>query len=268
MPGEFMSHMSLRASETVRLDVAPGVWLQGQWSHGPELREFAIVFLHGFCSVRYGEKAQALEESCARRGWTFATFDFRGHGESSGKLRELRGSGLLADLDTIYGFLNQHGVNRLCLFGPSMGGWAAAWYALRRPGRVAATALVAPGFHILTARWDKLSPPEREEWRRTGVLRIKNQWLDAELGYGFMEEVSQFPPEELLRDYRTPTLIFQGLRDDVVPAAKTIAWVEACQNSQLELRLYKDGDHRLTDRKHEMAEAACEYFAQFVSSKS
>ncbi len=260
--------MSLRRSETVRLDVAPGFWLQGQWSCGAEPRDFAVVFLHGFCSVRYGEKAQALEGCCARRGWTFATFDFRGHGESSGMLRELRGSGLLVDLDAVFGFLKLKGVKRLCLFGSSMGGWAAAWYAMRRPGRVAANALVAPGFHILTARWDKLTPAEREEWRRTGVLRIQNQWLNAELGYGFVEELPQFPPEELLRDYRTPTLIFQGLRDEVVPADKTISWVEACQNPQLELRLYKNGDHRLTDRKQEMAEAACEYFAQFVSSKS
>jgi pimeloyl-ACP methyl ester carboxylesterase len=263
-----MSHMSRRRSESVRLNVAPDGWLQGQWSRGREQLPFAVVFLHGFCSVRYGEKAQALEECCARRGWTFATFDFRGHGESSGKVRELRGSTLLADLDTIYVFLNSHGVQQLCLFGSSMGGWAASWYALRRPGRVAATALVAPGFHFLSARWDKLTPVEQAEWQRTGILRIQSPWINAELGYGLIEERPLFAPDDMLRELRTPTLIFQGMRDEVVPAARTIAWVESCQNPQLELRLYKDGDHRLTDRKQEMAEAACEHFARFVSSKS
>jgi pimeloyl-ACP methyl ester carboxylesterase len=254
-----------RRGELIRIDLPAGGWLQGQMSWQSPPRDFAVVFLHGFCSVRYGEKAQALEEACARRGWVFATFDFRGHGESSGSISELTGSGLLADLDAVFDLLTKCGVSRLCFVGSSMGGWAAAWYGLRHPERVMANALIAPGFHILTARWDKLSAEERENWKRTGVLHIKNPWLEADLGYGFVEEASLFPQEQLWNEYRTPTLIFHGLEDEIVPAAKSLAFLERCQNPHLELRLYKDGDHRLTDRKEEMAEASCEFFAKWAS---
>jgi pimeloyl-ACP methyl ester carboxylesterase len=256
-----MNHAD-RHREMLRIDLPGGGWLQGQWSHAAMLPDFAVVFIHGFCSVRYGEKAQALEECCAKRGWTFASFDMRGHGESSGMLRDLRGSGLIADLDAIFAALSQRGVRRLAFLGSSMGGWAAAWYGLLRPERVIAIGLIAPGFHILTARWEKLTEPERAEWKRTGVLTIRNQWLSAELGYGLVEELPQFPPERLLRDLRVPTLIFQGMRDDIVPADRTIAWLKCCANPRLELRLYKDGDHRLTDRKLELAEATCEFVAR------
>jgi alpha-beta hydrolase superfamily lysophospholipase len=252
-----------RNAENVRLELSGGGWLQGQFSWQVLPADFAVVFLHGFCSVRYGEKAQALEEACARRGWPFATFDFRGHGESSGTTRELTGSGLLADLDAVHGFLAARGVERLCFFGSSMGGWAAAWYALRSPRRVIANALLAPGFHILTARWDKLTPDAQAEWKRTGVLHIKNPWLEADLGFGFVQEAPHFPQEQLWREYATPTLIFQGMRDEIVPPSRTLTFLEHCAHPHLEVRLYKDGDHRLTDRKAGMAEAACEFYARW-----
>ncbi len=255
---------SKRIKEGVRLDIAPDEWLQGQWSYVEERPDFAVVFLHGFTSVRYGEKAEALEAACGRRDWTFATFDFRGHGESSGLLRELRGSRLLADLDAVRDFLSGNGVKRLCLVGSSMGGWVAAWYGFRHPERVVASAFIAPGFHFVTARWDRLDAEGREAWRRTGVLRIKTTTGDADLGYGLVEEAAQFAMEDLLRGYRTPTLIFHGVKDDVVPYARSLAFVEQAAGPHVELRLYKDGDHRLVDRKDEMAEAACGFFKHWL----
>lgn len=251
-----------RRSEMVRLDVAPGAWLQGQWSYVEPRPDFAVVFVHGFRSVRYGEKSQALEQACARRGWTFASFDFRGHGESSGRMRELRGSGLLADLEAVRRFLTEKGVSRLCLVGSSMGGWASAWFALRHPDAVKACVFIAPGFHFLTARWDRLSEAEREAWKREGVLRIRNEWVETEISYGLVEEASQFPLETLAQEYRTPTLIFQGMLDDIVPFGRVLAFLEQAKYPHIELRLYKDGDHRLVDRKEEMAEAACEFIAR------
>jgi pimeloyl-ACP methyl ester carboxylesterase len=253
-----------RREELVRLDLAPGAWLQGQWSYTMPGREPAVVFVHGFCSVRYGEKSQALEAACARRGWTFAAFDFRGHGESSGSIRDLRGSSLLADLEAVADFLARCGVRRIALVGSSMGAWVAAWYALRHPAQVAACAFIAPGFHFPTARWERLSAPEQQAWKEQGFLRIRNQWIETELGYALVEEAGQFPLESLARGYQTPTLIFQGMQDDVVPAARTLAFVEQAAFPHIELRIYKDGDHRLVDRKDPLAEAACNFFAPWV----
>lgn len=250
-----------RTAEMVRLRLGSEDWLQGQWSFTPPLADFAVVYVHGFSSHRYGEKAQALEAACARRGWTFAAFDFRGHGESSGSLRDLRGSQLLEDLAAVREFLAERGVRQSFLVGSSMGGWVSAWFAFRHPELVPACALIAPAFHFLSARWERLGPVEREAWRRAGYVRFRNAWIDAELSYGLVEEIPHFPLAQLLSEYRTPTLIFHGLRDDVVPYTRVLAFLEQAANPQLELRLYKDGDHRLNDRREVMAEAACDFFA-------
>jgi pimeloyl-ACP methyl ester carboxylesterase len=256
----------MRQKQTVRLDLGSGHWLAGDWSWDQSEADFAVVFVHGFRSVRAGEKAQALEQACARRGWTYAAFDFRGHGESSGSMLELRGSRLLEDLEAVRQFLRRQGVARLGLVGSSMGGWASAWFALRQPDAVLALALIAPGFHFLTARWERLSPQEREQWKQQGFLRIRNEWVDVDLGYGLVEEAPQFPVETLLTGLARPTLIFQGLHDDIVPAARVLGYFEKFAYPHMELRLYKDGDHRLTDRKEEIAEAACAFFQRWLES--
>jgi dipeptidyl aminopeptidase/acylaminoacyl peptidase len=78
-----------------------------------------------------------------------------------------------------------------------------------------------------------------------------------EIGYGLIEERTAFDPTELARRWRTPLLIYHGLADDVVPAAESIAFVESTKYADVELRLLKAGDHRLTAFKDEIAEAAC-----------
>src|SRR5579885_1451629 len=87
---------------------------------------FAVVWVHGFGSHRGGEKSAAVRAECARRGWPFAAFDFRGHGASSGDMLGLSSSRLLDDLDAVRRFLAGRGHTRPGLVGSSMGGFAAA----------------------------------------------------------------------------------------------------------------------------------------------
>src|SRR5437763_8020646 len=116
--------------ETVRLPLADGA-LVGDLSFAQAAGDWPVVWVHGFGSHRGGEKARAVEAACSRRGWAFAAFDFRGHGQSGGHMVDVRGSGLLDDLDMVRTVLAGRGIRRLGLVGSSMGGWAAAWYALR-----------------------------------------------------------------------------------------------------------------------------------------
>src|SRR5262249_31686562 len=96
----------------------------------------------------------------------------------------------------------------------------------------------------------------------SGRLRVKNEWVDAEIGFGLAEERLLFPVERLTSELARPVLIFHGLRDEVVPAAGSLGFIEKAVYPDLELRLYKAGDHRLLAQKDEMAEAACDFFAK------
>jgi pimeloyl-ACP methyl ester carboxylesterase len=223
-----------------------------------------VLYAHGLGSTRGGEKTRAVEAACARRDWTFAAFDFRGHGGSSGSLLDLRGSGLLADLEVACAALAERGVRRLGLVGSSMGGWASAWFTLRHPDVVIACALIAPAFDFLRQRWSTLPEAERRRWKETGRLAVRNQWIDTELGYGLVEEIDQFPVDRLAAELERPLLIFHGMQDDTVPYEHSLALLRQARHPHIELRLFKDGDHRLVTLKDEMADSACAFFARWV----
>ncbi|OAI46736.1 hypothetical protein AYO44_10855 [Planctomycetaceae bacterium SCGC AG-212-F19] len=252
--------MTAPAYEQVRLTLSDG-WLAGDVWLAVEPNRPVVMFIHGFGSVRKGEKALALQAACARRGWNFAAFDFRGHGDSSGTMLDLRPSGLLADLDAIRTWLVAHGVTTVYPVGSSMGGWAAAWFTLLHPDTVPACVLLAPAFYWLTSRWSKLTDAERALWKQTGRHRVKTDWVEAELGFGLAEERDRYPFQQLITEWAKPLLIFHGMQDNVIPYAHSLYFAEQAKLPGVELHLFKDGDHRLTAHKDEIAEAACGFFA-------
>jgi uncharacterized protein len=252
----------MRHSDSVRLSLPAKGGLQIYLSYDDPGSDRAVVYVHGFGSTRAGVKADAVEQACARRGWTFASFDFRGHGQSTGTLLELRGSALLEDLEALRDHLVARGIRRLFLVGSSMGGWAAAWFALHHAQSVLACVLIAPAFDFLHGRLALLSEQERARWKQTGRLRVQNQYLDVELGYGLVEEIDRFPLDRLATGLARPLLILHGMKDDVVSYLGSVNFVERAAWPDLELRLYKNGDHRLLAYSEEMAETACSFFAR------
>ncbi|HET6574267.1 MAG TPA: alpha/beta fold hydrolase [Fimbriiglobus sp.] len=248
---------------TVRIDV-PGGTLAGDYLPGGG--PFAVLWVHGFGSHRGGEKSAAVRAECDRRGWPFAAFDFRGHGDSTGDILDLRASGLLDNLDAARRLLAGRGHTRLGLVGSSLGGFAAAWYAKRHPDAVVGCVFVAPGFGFLDRRWNPLTDAERDEWRRTGRRRITSDWVDLEVGYGLVEEREAFTPAALAAGWSLPALLFHGCADEVVPDTDSLAFLRAAASPDVELRLLKSGDHRLTDYKDEIAAATGQFFTRLLGA--
>ncbi len=220
-----------------------------------------VLYVHGFGSVRNGHKARAVKKACTARDWTFVAADFRGHGRSSGTMLDLCGSGLQADLDVVLAHLTSQGMRRLYLVGSSMGGWASSWLSLRRPELIGACALLAPSFDFANGRWNELSPDRQKEWQTNGKIRFRNRFLDVELGYRLVDERERFPVERLAQEWQAPALIIHGMKDEIVPYQKSLAFVEQLQYDQVELRLIKDGDHRLQKDRERIAEEVCRFFA-------
>lgn len=172
---------------------------------------------------------------------------------------ELRGSRLLEDLDAITRAVAERAGGPLCLFGSSMGGWAAAWFAARNPDRIAACAFVAPAFSFL--EWNGLSQAERDEWQRTGRYRVRNEFVDLAIGYELAAEAADFKIEALATQFRTPLIIFHGMADNLVPYTQSIEFAARCAATDVELIITKSGDHRMNLEKEKIARAACDFFA-------
>lgn len=246
--------------ERLALLMPDGQMVRGDFHHAPHNEPApVVVFAHGFGSVRRGEKSLAFADECARRGWAFAACDFRGHGASDGVMPELLGSRLLEDVDAITREAARRAGGPLLLVGSSMGGWAAAWLAAHAPERVVACAFIAPAFRFL--EFQRLTAAERAAWLRTGLHRVRNEFVNVEISYGLTAEASHFPFATLTERFRTPAIIFHGMADDVVPYESSVEFAANCAARQLELVLNKGGDHRLHRDKEQMAHAACDFFA-------
>jgi uncharacterized protein len=180
-------------------------------------------------------------------------FDFRGHGQSSGSMSPLTGARLLEDCHAVVERLCSRD-HRILMIGSSMGGWVAAWYAAQHPDRITANMLIAPSFEFGRGFLKQLSPERAARWAEDGVLLFANEYGQAELGYELIQDMSHYPVEGLYQRYRTPTLVCHGLADQIVDCRQSQAFAERCAATDIDLVMFKNGDHRLTAHKDELVE--------------
>jgi len=216
-----------------------------------------LLYLHGLGSHRGGEKARFLEEHFLARGFGFARFDFRGHGDSSGRFEELSLSRHLADLRAVVGHLASGAAGtpprRLVVVGASLGGLVAAWHGLLDRDAVVAQVLIAPAFRILERYLAALGEFGRERWRREGTYRFVGPWFEFDLQWSAIEDAANYPHERLVRESTAPTLILHGTRDESAPFAASRDFADAC-TARPRLVAIEGGDHRLTAHKERLAD--------------
>ncbi|MDD3288872.1 MAG: alpha/beta hydrolase, partial [Alphaproteobacteria bacterium] len=81
-----------------------------------------VVFLGGYASDMNGAKASFLAERCRREGFACLRFDYRGHGQSDGKIADCTIGDWLEDALCVFDRLT---TGPQLLVGSSMGGWMA-----------------------------------------------------------------------------------------------------------------------------------------------
>ena len=219
---------------------------------GGRRSRFAFLYMHGFGSAQSGEKADFFRARAVASGIPFCSFDFQGHGESGGSMRELTFSRNLDDLATVHDFLAGRGLGSVVLIGSSMGGAAALWHAARRPSEVLASLLIAPavGMGRELERWAGEEGLAR--WRREGAIRYSNALVDTDLGWGLVADLRRFDLEVLSTAYRTPTLVLQGKLDETVDYREVTRFIARSPGGLFRLRLFDEGDPRLTGLKEEL----------------
>lgn len=230
-----------------------GEYIEVTHTRPTEPHSVTAIFLHGFMSTQAGEKAGYFRDVLVSRGAAYITFDFRGHGQSSGTMRQLTGTRLLEDCHAV---IEQccPSTHRIVLIGSSMGGWVASWYAAQHPERITAAMLIAPSFDFGRGFLDNLNAEQQRRWAEEGVWRFVNEYGAAELGYELIQDMTRYPLTALYQRYCTPTLICHGLSDDVVDYRQSLEFQRQTAAADVDVLLLKQGDHRLTAHKQELAE--------------
>jgi pimeloyl-ACP methyl ester carboxylesterase len=234
-------------SPVAQLARSPGYHIAYRYlpASGFGVRLPGVVFLSGFKSDMTGSKATALEEFCRSRGQAFLCFDYFGHGQSDGDfvdgtIGRWRDDALAA-LDTLT-------IGKQILIGSSMGGWLMLLAALQRPVRIHGLIGIAaaPDFteDLLLS---ELSAADRTKLQVDGVLARPSAYSDEPylITWKLIEEARQ---HLLLRGpiaLDCPVRLLHGMADPDVPFAVAMRLAQRLNSQDLQLRLIKDGDHRL-----------------------
>ena len=208
----------------------------------------AVVYLTGFNSSMEGRKARRVTAACRARGLASLRFDHRGHGASTGELAA--GSIGIWYRDAL-ALVSARLCGELLLVGASMGVWLMLLLA-RAFGRDEARrvrGLIGIGGGADFSNWlDRLSPSERSELHRTGIV-----WRPSRYGDG------PYPLTRLMiedgRRYRVlgerwnpgcPVHLLHGMRDPDVSWRESMNVAEAIRGASVQVTLVPDGDHRLS----------------------
>lgn len=230
------------------LPIGSGIFLKYHFTPPRRSSAVTLVYVHGFGSHQRAEKALHFEARTQAIGLGYVRFDLRGHGASSGALRDLTLTDWLQDTLAVIDRVAPPAAP-VVLIGSSMGGQIAAWAALERPDRIAANLLIAPAFDFYENRMQGLGPEGLARLTHEGEARVTNEWIDVVIGRGLLEDAARYGLAALAQRYRTPTLVLHGTADTTVAFEGSLDFFRRAPARPLDLVAIAGGDHRLTDHK-------------------
>jgi pimeloyl-ACP methyl ester carboxylesterase len=212
-----------------------GVAVRRHQGQGP-----TIVFLPGYASDMAGSKAVALDAWAARTGRAFVRFDYRGCGESAGafedhNLEDWRDDAL-GVIDSVDG--------PVVLVGSSMGGWIMLLAALARPDKVAALVGLAAAPDFTDWGFDAAQKAAFVTDGRVLEPSIYGPPLVTTSGFWEAGQRNLLLGGQIAID--APVRLIQGQNDPDVPWQKALMLAERLRSADVQVRLIKDGDHRLS----------------------
>jgi pimeloyl-ACP methyl ester carboxylesterase len=207
------------------------------------------LYLHGFGSGPATAKGTAIGRRLAGAVSSYAIPDLEG-----GDFRALTMDGIFARALAAIAALPDDGAGAL-LIGSSLGGYSAALLAAQgRIPRVAGVLLIAPAFGFIERWTEILGAAGVAEWRAEGERLFYHHAAERELplAVGFLDSCLPLPLLPLPPE--VPVVVVHGRRDETVDWRYSRRYAE--QEGNIEFHLV-DGDHRLTEPRHEDLIAWC-----------
>jgi len=206
-----------------------------------------VIASHGLFSSKDSEKYTALGDRFARRGMAFLRFDFRGCGESGGRISESTVSDRIEDLTMSIAFIRSHPRigPEIGLMGSSLGGYVSLIKAAGEKNIRAVVSWATP-----------FTLDDLEEKREEGEM--------ASLGEEFFHDIKVHDLTSALGKV-VNCLVIHGDRDELVPVEQARMIYERL-NEPKKMEIIEGGDHRLTNPNHreKAFEMTLEWFEKYL----
>jgi uncharacterized protein len=216
------------------MQVPPGV-------HAQDMSRRQMLYLHGFASSPRSSKAGWFTTRAREAGIPLACPDLNGD--------DFESLTITRQLDHVDGAIDAMPDGPVVLVGSSLGAFVALFTAERRAGSVRAArhpidALVflAPALDLAPGLARHFGPAAMGQWRASGRLEVFHYGENRtrSLGYGFFADAEQY--DAFAARDTTPTLVYQGTRDETVEASMVARWASTRPHATLHL---VDDDHQL-----------------------
>jgi len=216
--------------------------------HLPGTKSFpCVIASHGLLSSKNSEKYMALGEGLAWQGIAMLRFDFRGVGESEGRIEDDTVSRRIADLGLAISFMRARlgPKTRFGLVGSSLGGYVTLIRA-SMDKEIKAIVIWATPFHLE----DLGSKKQKEDYP-----------LPAE---AFFKDLPNHRLLPLLAKVSN-CLVIHGEEDEAVPVGQ--AWeIFHGLGAPKEIRIIEGADHRITEPAHRQRaiDLTVEWFKKYL----
>jgi len=222
-----------------------------------EEKDLFIIFFHGFMSDIEGKKPSTFRKFCRNKKIGFLTFEYSGHGKSSGKFTDGNISKWTNDAKRIIKTKTKS-KKKLIFIGSSMGSWIAlnlfTVFKKQIKGFIGISS--APEF-LEKLMWEKFSK------------KIKKTVMEKKIYYIKKDEWTYPITKQLILDGRKnkvlnnkinleiPITLFHSSKDKVVPLNFSKKILNIFKKAKKKLIKVKNGDHSLS-RKSDLKKICAE----------
>lgn len=212
--------------------------------HAAPAGEPTLLFLPGYMSDMMGSKATALYDWAVTHGHGCLLLDYAGCGESEGAFRDGTLTSWRDDILSVVDVVLRE-EDPLIVIGSSMGGWLMLLVALGRPEQVQALIGIAAAPDFTDWGFDAA---QKALFRSGGTLEEPSDYSDepyiTTAAFWQSGEENRMLEGEIAFD--GPVRLIHGQADQDVPWEISIKLAAALRSSDVQTRLIKDGDHRLS----------------------
>ncbi|WEL23850.1 alpha/beta hydrolase [Candidatus Nanohalovita haloferacivicina] len=221
-----------------------------------------IVMSHGFTGDKhewgyFDKVAEALNEA----GYNVLAFDFSGGGESNKS--PITAEKEIEDLDAAIEYIRSRDVERVGLYGHSLGGYISLKNYRSEVKAMVLTAPVTSSIDLSKKNllWTVLA-------RLVGRVPSVNYWKNKKqlmwIGSKIVDEMKHVDQEELLSEVGCPVLIIHGSEDEVVDLEDSKKAVEKLEAG--ELKVVEGLTHDYDKNLDEVIEATESWFDENLST--
>lgn len=212
--------------------------------------EKIVVLCHGITSNKNeGGIFIDLEKKLNEKGFSVFRFDFRGHGESGGKQKEMTITGELIDLKTVLNWVKDQKFTNIGLLGASFGGAITSIFSSRDQDLVKSLVLWNPALNFSYLR--------RTSWQKkyfniTSLIKalflgyVELGDKKFKLGLRCLLEMRWYRPFQELKKFQKPVLFVHGDKDSYVSYDDSVKFSKLLK---AKLVTVKGAEHGFQDKR-------------------